>query len=249
MKKKALTLNPVSKKTAIFISTILLLVIVAIFSFRLIKGRPYFRLSRISSNYDLGLGEFNQLKGTNIFSLNLKWMHERIISKDSYIKTVKVIRKPPNEVYIEVQKRIPLARTDLGANFLVDTDGALIYAKRNLEEQDLPFLVGLKNRIPYPTRGKVYSNVDEVKIAVTLLNEFRKKPIFKKFRIQEVNVLNLSNTVFFLEGGPQVKIGDNSLKERLAMLEVFLRQFNEDVSKINYIDLRFKEPVVKLNER
>jgi cell division septal protein FtsQ len=201
-------------------------------------------VTRILSNYDLDLGEFYELKGANIFNINLKRIQDKIAARDSYIRSVYVTKRLPNEIYIRIEKRVPQARIDLGRIFLVDQAGFLLYSKNAELEEKLPLITGLRYRIPYPLSGRAY-NIAELKLALSLIKEFGQTNLSRRCKIDQLDVSSIANASFFLENGPQIKIGDSLIKERIKMLEVFLKHFNWDLSKIAYIDLRFKEPAVK----
>jgi hypothetical protein len=50
---------------------------------------------------------------------------------------------------------------------------------------------------------------------------------------------------FMLEAGPQVKIGQDEIKNKMNILSNLIASVKKDLGNIAYIDLRFKEPVIK----
>lgn len=244
MRNKKSISKPILEKITKTGVVIILVCLAIYFGIRFLISRPYFRVTRILTNYELDLGEFDELKGANIFNLNLKRIQDKVAARDSYIRSVYVTKRLPNEIYIHIEKRTPQARIDLGRIFLVDQAGVLLYSKNAELEEKLPFITGLRYRIPYPLLGRAY-NIAELKLALSLIKEFGQTNLSRRCKIDQLDVSSITNASFSLENGPQIKIGDSLIKERIKMLEVFLKQFNWDLSKIAYIDLRFKETVVK----
>ena len=244
MRNKKSISKPILEKITITIVVIILVCLAIWFGIRFLISRPYFRVTRILTNYELDLGEFDELKGANIFNINLKRIQDKIAARDPYIRSVYVTKRLPNEIYIRIEKRVPQARIDLGRIFLVDQAGFLLYSKNAELEEKLPLITGLRYRIPYPLSGRAY-NIAELKLALSLIKEFGQTNLSRRCKIDQLDVSIIANASFFLENGPQIKIGDSLIKERIQMLEAFLKHFNWDLSKIAYIDLRFKEPAVK----
>jgi hypothetical protein len=46
----------------------------------------------------------------------------------------------------------------------------------------------------------------------------------------------------------EVKIGQDNVKERIAILSGVIAQSRNDLANIKYIDLRFKDTVIKFND-
>ncbi len=109
----------------------------------------------------------------------------------------------------------------------------------------LTIISGLEKKILAPRLGKKY-DIPELTLAVNIIKEARANKILQNLLIREVAAGNSSNVSVFFEQGLEVKIGQDDTKGKINILAELLRQPKNDLDKIKYIDLRFKDPVVKL---
>ena len=88
--------------------------------------------------------------------------------------------------------------------------------------------------------------------------------IFSGFLLKKIDLTNLENAAFFVLFPPRlvdyslmpaqtqwsgflVRLGNKNIKEKMLILGGVIIQARKEWGNINYIDLRFKEPVIKLN--
>jgi len=128
---------------------------------------------------------------------------------------------------------------------------------KGLEETELPVIVGLETKISQAKSGKRY-NIKELALALDIIKEFKVNNTLQKYEIKRIDVANLANVSLFLElldypkglattvpGILEVKMGQDGASDKIRVLGDLFNQLNNDLTNIKYIDLRFKEPVIK----
>jgi hypothetical protein len=129
---------------------------------------------------------------------------------------------------------------------------------------DLPLIGGLETKIFGPKAGKKYSNIKELSFAVNTLKAFRFNRVLRFYKIKKIDVANLDNASVLVQlpikeapagaKAPEVpawieiKLGEAGIKDKVGVLATLLLQAKNDLPKIKYIDLRFKDPIIKLKE-
>jgi len=130
----------------------------------------------------------------------------------------------------------------------------------------LPVIVGLETKIFGAKAGKRYTS-PELTLALNIIGELKSNRFLKSYKIRRVDVTNLQNAAFFIpflalsadkvqpqQGSPrsleglEVRIGTDNIKNKMMMLAGIFLQSKNDILNIKYVDLRFKDPVIKLRD-
>ena len=207
---------------------------------------------------------FEYLKGRNIFNLNLNNESEKALSGCPDCRKVRFLRILPNCIIVDFLKRQPVALVKFYRNYAIDQQGVFFNPVGSPEEPGLPVIYGLETKIFGPKPGAKYKR-PEIDLALSIIKEFRDNRALREFTLRKIDVANLqsaglfvllpkqpvdySKPVFQLERlGFEVRIGAGSIKQKLMILGGLLMQADKEWANIKYIDLRFKEPVIKLNK-
>ena len=248
----------------IAVSIIILLAISLIMGYiwKVLKTSDYFRVKEIVLK-EPDISGLSYLKGKNIFSIDLKSESRDIIEVYPNYKKIRLVRVLPDRIFADFIKRNPVAFVKLYRYFALDEDGVLFYAPQHPEEVELPVILGLERKIFSPKPGRSYNN-KELMLALSIVNESRKNRILKDYRIKRIDVGNIANTsilVLFPEEeisdglkkekirapeGLEVKFGEDNIKEKISILAGLIMQGRSELANIKYIDLRFREPAIKL---
>lgn len=204
------------------------------------------------------------LKGRNIFSVDLAKEARAISEVYPDCRKVELIRNLPSRIIVNFNRRKPVALLKLYKYFLVDDEGALMNSAGALEEADLPVIMGLETKIFGAKAGKHY-NIRELAVALSIIEELKTSKFMKGFKIKRIDVASLQNASFvipLMQAMPdkvtakraishaeiEIKIGPDNIKNKLAILAGIFLQTSNDLVSIKYVDLRFKEPVIKFQE-
>ncbi len=230
---------------------------------RVLKNLDYFKVREVmvSEGSDVDL---SYLKGENIFALDLPKESGYILEHYSVYRNVILIRIPPDRIFAYFIKRKPIALLNLYRTFSIDQDMVLFEAAGEEAHSELPLITGLETKIFGPKVGKKYNSIKELAFAVNTLKAFRFNKGLRFYKIKKIDVANLNNASVFMglprkEASPagqtqevpawiEIKLGEDGIKDRVGILATLLLQAKNGLPKIKYIDLRFKDPVIKLKE-
>ncbi len=111
--------------------------------------------------------------------------------------------------------------------------------------QNLPLIIGLESKIFGAKSGTGYAQVKELEVSLTLIQEASLIRGLKGYQIKRIDASSLANLAFYILENIEIKIGPNDIGNKLSLLNSVLAQIKGDLNRIRYIDLRFKEPVIK----
>jgi cell division septal protein FtsQ len=240
-----------------------------IYSGRALKKTDFFKVKEIIVRQGNNItqddsGIFSYLKGRNIFELDLK-RQARDIAKDypSY-KKIRLSRYLPDQILVDFLKRKPVACIKSYRFFYVDKDLVLFEMPQPDLVQgklDLPQICGIDKKIFGAKYGARF-DIPEMVLAMDIIKEKEANNGLKGYKIKRVDVPALNNASIFIlaaleesdytkgkipKPSPEleIKIGEEGMAQKLGLLANLLSQVKNNPSNITYIDLRFKEPVIK----
>lgn len=199
--------------------------------------------------------ELAHLRGRSIFDVDLSRESGYLLESYPDFSQVKMVRVLPNRIFVDFLKRNPVALIKLYREFAIDEEGVLFYALDETESAGLPVIVGLETKLFGPKPGKQYS-LKELNAALKIIRYAAMNQTLKQYSLDTIDVTHPSQTSFILTKGPspdsaaaiEVRIGLDSIRQRVAILGGLLRESDQDFERIKYIDLRFKDPVIKFKE-
>ena len=209
--------------------------------------------------------QFEYLKGKNIFALNLNNEAKRAYLKCLDCRKVRFSRILPNCIVVDFLKRKPVALAKFYKNFAVDEQGVLFLADQAAEELGLPVIYGLETKIFAPQTGISYKRL-ELGLALRIIKEFKANKAFAGFTLKRIDLASLGGAGFFMLLpkqvvnyvlpipsaewlGFEVRIGANNIRKKMMILGGLVIQARKEWANIKYIELRFKEPLIKLNNK
>ncbi|HNW39243.1 MAG TPA: hypothetical protein PL125_06375 [Candidatus Omnitrophota bacterium] len=207
--------------------------------------------------------QFEYLKGRNIFSLNLGSEAWRAQLKCPDCRKVRFTRILPNCLVVDFLKRKPVALVRFYKNFALDEQGVLFLPDASTDQLALPVIYGLETKIFAPKPGISYKR-SELGLALNIINEFNSHKAFSGFSLKRIDVANPGSAGFFMLLprqianyalpqaqaewlGFEVRTGAGNIRQKMMILAGLVIQARKEWSNIKYIDLRFKEPLIKLN--
>lgn len=208
----------------------------------------YFKIKQIRSNIEEEQ-IFDYLKGKNIFQLNLRKEVEFLEKIYPGCLRIRIFKLFPNQLYIECIKRKPLAKVYFKNNYLYLDEEAVLFLEK--KEWDLPIIYGIElasinNNIPYKKR--------EVLVCVKIIKELKGCYLLKDYRIQQIffhepNHISLQLKRIDQPGDTfEIKFSEENFEEKLKIFPLVMAQVKKH-DNVEYVDLRFKEPLIKINEK
>ena len=207
--------------------------------------------------------QFEYLKGRNIFSLNLRNESWKVFLRCPDCRKVRFARILPNCIVVDFLKRKPVALVKFYKYFAIDEQGVLFYPNAATEDLELPIIYGLETKIFAPKPGISYKRA-ELSLALSIINEFKSNKAFAGFTLKRIDVASPGSAGFFMLLprqianytlptpsaewlGFEVRSGANNIRQKMMILGGLVTQERKEWANIKYIDLRFKEPLIKLN--
>lgn len=239
------------RRLKIPVSTIIIILILlsAIYIFlKFLSGflwtSEYFNIKTVKVNEkDIDL---SFLLGKNIFALDLKKEAKEISTMYPNYYKVRLVRQLPNGISVKLEKRKPLAYLRLYRYFAIDEEAVLFNLDSdNALNPNLPIILGLETKIFGPKGGKRYCDIKELALCLDLIREIKGIRGLKDYKIKKIDVSFFPNFSFYILENIEIKIGTSNINHKLRLLNSILTNPRQDLSRIQYIDLRFKEPVIK----
>jgi len=223
------------------------------------KKANFFNIEEILCTGDCKI-DLSYLKGRNIFSVDLAKQSRYLSDLFPLYSRIRLIRVLPNRIFVDFVKRKPIACVSLYRYFYVDKDSFLFNLPSQEDIPTLPLIVGLETKIFGPKPGNRY-NIRELELALEIINEINANSVFKNCEIKKIDVSSISNASFFMAlpvkdalgkkeyGVIEVRLGGEDIKGKINILGNLLNQLTADRYNIKYVDLRFKEPTIKLKDK
>jgi len=253
MKKRKIDLRPLLSRTRVLqAKLIIILLALTALGFAVVSGLGYLMRSDYFRIRDVLVAEgikdnFSYLKGRNIFSIDLSKESQYISNLYPIYKKIQLIRLLPDRIYVNFAKRQALAYVRLYRDFCVDKDLMLFDPVDNIGRENLPIIVGLETKIHGPKSGSKYA-IKELVLAVTLIKQINNNKALKNYNFKIIDVNKPDIVLLVLENGPEIRISQSNIENRVNLLATLFIQSKGALNNIKYIDLRFKDPVIKLKD-
>lgn len=181
------------------------------------------------------------LRGTSILTADLLGYRRRLM-ESPWIADVALRRVLPSTVEIFVSERRPIGLCRLGSTlYLIDGGGTLIdefgpqYA-----EFDLPIIDGL---VVSPSSGQPTIDPARAELAARVIESLAPRKDIAQ-RVSQIDVRDAHDAVVMLQDDAALlHVGEEKFLERLQSYVDLAPALREQVSEIDYVDLRFGERV------
>ncbi len=252
-------INPPIKLAVLGIAIFIALIFIIGYLTVTLKNLDYFKIEDIITNKTQEALDFSYLSGRNIFGIDLNKESRYISQLYPVYENIRLFRLLPNRLFIGFTDRSPLAHVKLYRYFCVDSERVLFDLPQGREAEDLPVIMGLERKIAGPKPGKQY-NIKELITALNIIKEAGANNLLRKYRIGRIDVTNPADISCFIRFSDfkgqaatnlpaiEVKMGQDDIRDKIRVLAGLFSQFNGDINNIKYIDLRFKEAVVKFKD-
>jgi len=240
-KKRRISLRPAG---ALAIVLFILLIIIA-YGANTLKKANFFAVKGVIV-IEGDKKDFSYLVGKNIFNIDLEAESEYISQLYPSYNKVRLIRVLPDKIFVDFKERKPVAYIKLYRLFAVDEDGVLVNFASG-EHPDLPVIIGLDTKIFGPKIGIKY-NIADLRFALDLLQQMKLRKNLSPYRITSIDVSMPGQVSMLIDGRLEVKMGRERLADMCAILSGLFNQARGDLENMQYIDLRFKEPVIKFRD-
>ena len=204
----------------------------------------YFNISQVNITNNSKILQIELTKlNKKLYNKNIIYIDsdeiKKFLEKDVRVESATVEKTSLGEINIDIKEKDLAYYAVIGKNiYLTDKEGKIFAYLNEKEVEDVPFIIA--------------SNVDEIKEISEFLNEISDLVIFKK--ISQIYKVNDKEFIIILTDGVKIKtnrIKDsndkiNKEKENKRYLVAEQLYFNMSKErKIDYIDLRFNDYIIK----
>ncbi len=231
----------------------IILIMIGVFAFVSIVYARYqniFILNKIiiSGNHELKEEEIIFIsgleRGSDLLKIQVLDIMEKL-EKEPFIRQAVVYKRLPDCLIINIRERIPILLMNMNETYAVDNIGILLPGPRN--SSDLPVLTGIPSIITLDFGKSV--NQDQIRQGAAIISLIRKRYPEINLMISELHWSEgLSGWVLKTgPGGSVIYLGQNDLKNRIHILDAFIKQREMNREKLKhytYIDLRYDKQVI-----
>ena len=181
------------------------------------------------------------LRGSSILTADLS-NYRRRLKESPWVADVALRRVLPSTVEVFVSERTPIGLCRLGNTlYLVDAGGTLIDEfGPEYSEFDLPIIDGL---VTSPGSGQPTIDDGRAELAARVIESLSARKDIAQ-RVSQIDVRDAHDAVVMLEDDAALlHLGDEKFLERLQSYVDLAPALREQVSEIDYVDLRFGERV------
>ncbi len=180
----------------------------------------------------------------NIFHINLKKL-KSMIQKHPSIRKVKISRRLPDTLLITIKERMPMALVRRNQQLYgFDQQGIIFKLPLEASEIRLPVITGLEDKV-ISGKGK---NTTRLITAVRLLNEFLNAGLPIADEILEVDLTEIEYVILQTKNYGVIRLGRidfENFRKNLIRLATILESIKKQEINVEYIDMRFKNTVIK----
>ncbi len=249
----------------IFLLIIALILFFAYIS-NLLVSCSYFKVRDVLSNDTLNPEISEPLLGKSLFAIDLKRESYRAKKFCSDCLRVRLSRVFPDRIFVEFVRRRPLAKVRLYRTFYVDREGVFFNSGTHEEgSPDVPLITGLETRLFGVSVGKRYEN-KELLAALEIIKEIGRSRISGHYQLNRLDVQSANDITLYLlinnllasgysrwqppekQRFIEVRISEGNIAAKVAVMAGLIIQERNNIENVKYIDLRFKEPVIKFKD-
>lgn len=246
-KKTPVSISPTAAKT---VGVIILSLAIGIFLCQRIltylTTSDYFSIKAIVIDSSLSFIDdraLANLKGKNIFEVDLKQFHRHLATRYPQVSDLRVVRQFPNQIHLQAKARYPFAQIQAGSKVLTLDEKGIVLSSSSLKNQKLPFIVVAQNTYRDFVLGATLAGEDH-NVGLDIIKSFKFTHALSTYNIEQIDIESLSKINVSLSNKLYVIFDANKIDEKVKVLGLILAQGKVDPKEAKYVDLRFKEPIV-----
>ncbi len=246
--------DPKSKIAVVILQYFIIFVCVAFVILFLAQGMyyylrtsPIFKIRDVDSNPDQSLKfirshTLDRLIGQNIFDVDLYAVQRRLQVEYPQIDHLRVKRLFPNRIFVSAIRRDPFAIISTKRQQIVIDKEGIVLALTAPVNNKLPVISGLRLD-QNPVVGKSLRQED-VALTTAIIKNIKENPHLGSMPVMTLDMTNLSEIQCVLMNQMKIILAEDKIQQKIMMLGIVMSQGKIKSEDINYIDLRFKEPLI-----
>lgn len=214
-----------------------------------LRNSPIFKVREVVSHDSLRFirsRTLDRLIGQSIFNIDLIAVQHRLREEYPQIDHLRLYRQFPNRIYVDAIRRDPFAIVVTRQQRMIIDKNGVVMALTPPANSNLPVISGI-NPEQSGANGKMLKSSD-VHLAVSIIEAVRNNQHLESMPVASLDMTNLSQIQCTLTNQLKVIMSVEKVQQKIAMLGIFVKQSGLKAEDINYVDLRFKEPVISKKE-
>ncbi|MDL2280423.1 FtsQ-type POTRA domain-containing protein [Selenomonadales bacterium OttesenSCG-928-I06] len=197
----------------------------------------------VSTKEILEIANINNNKEINVFSLDTVEIKERLLS-DLRVSEVNITRKLPTTIVIDIKERKPVAFVEFKYGFVqIDKDALVFSVSKSISNINIPTIKG-------PILGNVHigdqienSDIKNILSYLKLLDEATLNSLKEiSFNNDAISTITSDSIL--------IKVGSlDRIEEKAALTISILKDIKDNKLKVEYIDLSYATPVIKIKQK
>ena len=184
------------------------------------------------------------LIGRNLWTVDLTALATQLHAQRPSLKRIRVIRRLPNTLQVEILERAPVAQLRLGQWHPVDGEGYILPESRPTPWERVVILRGVESAVA-PLHAGRENPSERLRLALRLVAQLRRTPAMVGRRLTAVDVSDPQQLNFVIDDAMEVRCGgEEHLRQHLSRLHAVLQRVARQQLAVRYIDVRFQEPVI-----
>jgi cell division septal protein FtsQ len=207
-----------------------------------ISTSKFFTVRSVKTDVEITPEIENMMLGKSLFKVNTKGIYNAVTAMYPEYKNVHIIKQFPSQVRIEVNMRKPVAQIKGDLYYRIDKEGYILD-----DGQDTRYSKLIPIEIARYNRGlKKGSQISDERLtkALELIKLIKKSTLPDKYIIDLVNPTSLA-ALYFVVDNTKVILGKGNFDKKLKIFNNLLKEkFNDNLSSVEYVDLRYKKVYV-----
>ncbi len=181
----------------------------------------------------------------NLFKIPIRQISKEI-ERNPRIQAARVVREFPRTLRIEVYERRPFAgiRFEPRGFYHVLSEDGFVLAREEEKDSNLIQVEAWGPRKAKPQVGQAFSLAGYPE-AVAFLKAFWKHPLSRTEKVEAIRLDHLGNVALVLRNGPELRFGRNPLQRLQAFDSVKPLLEGPERQRIIYIDLQYRDLIVR----
>ena len=164
------------------------------------------------------------------------------LSKNPWLEEIQVRRYFPHTLSITVSERTPQAVANVGTLYYLDEKGVLFKSLVEGDRLHYPLITGLTEE---ELAGDPAGSREALKNALQLIATLNEGGVFGLKDISEIHYSKgYGFTLFTMQGGVPVKLGNGQFSEKLTRLAGIYRELQAQMKALDYIDLDYVDKII-----
>ncbi|HUU50168.1 MAG TPA: FtsQ-type POTRA domain-containing protein [Nitrospinota bacterium] len=179
--------------------------------------------------------------GMNIFKIDIEKI-SKVLGKEPWIKKVKIERKLPKTININIQERKPYAVLLSTEKYLLDDAGFIIKKLDFKEETErYPLIKGVK-KINYNIGNRV--SLERPLRGLAILKNLSNSGLYNLRDIFIVDMSDMRRVSIKMTNGTRLNLDESNIEKEVSRLKTISKLLKKDKRRIEYVDLCFRKKVV-----